>query len=156
MAGWPGRAAQGGQPINTTGNRGPRRHWWGQGPRRRPGTADVDPVASMGGGSLRPGRPASSLYGIGTHSRCWGRWGPARAPDGWPVHPGRAPIDQMTLFHSQKVPEMAGELRPSEMRLSASLNHYLPHNSSEKSIASFLVPSVLQPIGCATCGVRWT
>ena len=99
----------------------------------------------MGEGSLRPGRPASGMNGCQSHPCCWGGWGPARAPDGWPVHPGRAPTDQMTLFYSQKVPEKAGELRPSEMRLSASLNHYLPHNSSEKRFASISVGSGLQP-----------
>ena len=100
-------------------------------------------------GSLRPGHPASTMDGIGTHPCCWGRWGPARAPDGWPVHPGRAPIDQMTLFRPQKVPKMAGELRPSEMRLSASLNHYLPHNSSETGFASISVCLDLRPL-CET------
>ena len=97
-------------------------------------------------GSLRPGHPASTMDGIGTHPCCWGRWGPARAPDGWPVHPGRAPIDQMTLFRPQKVLKMAGELRRSEMRLSASLNDYLPHNSSETGFASISVGSGLQPL----------
>ena len=49
---------------------------------------------------------------------------------------------------------MAGELRPSEMRLSASLNHYLPHNSSETGFASISVCLDLRPPSRQSCEVK--